>query len=643
MLLGAPRDLRDSGLAQRLALIPVLAWVGLGADALSSSAYGPEECFKIIQAHPHLAVALAVACVLTVVLISRAYSRLIEHFPNGGAYGVASRTLGSRTGMVAGCALVVDYVLTIAVSVTACGEALYSLLPGVSTALKLPIEIAIIIGLIVINIRGVRESILVLTPIFVVFVITHTILLGGAFYYHADALPAAARQVAEGYRSDWGTIGLLGMGMLLLKAYAIGGATYTGLEAVSNALPLLREPRVRHAKRTMTYIAISLSICASGLLLAYLLWGIRHEEGRTMNAVLAGKVAACLPFGGTTFIWATMLSSAALLIVAAQAGFIAGPRVLANMGVDSWVPRRFAALSERLTTGNGIVIMGLAAAGMVLLVDGKITTLVVIYAINVFLVFALTMIGMTRFWWNTPPEPRSIIRTRRLLLFGSSALICSVILITTICTAWGDGGWLALLVTAALATLCVLIRRHYLTVARRVHQLYHQLMTIPPAAGKVPGELAPREPTAVLLVAGYGGLGIHTLLSIFRLFPNQFRNVVFVSVGVIDSGEFKGEDTVARLRQRTQETLDRYVALAHSLGLASTSRFAVGTDAVDEAERVCLDVAKDFPRALFFAGKVIFAREQWYHWFLHNDTAHSLQKRLHWAGRAMVILPARVR
>jgi hypothetical protein len=169
------------------------------------------------------------------------------------------------------------------------------------------------------------------------------------------------------------------------------------------------------------------------------------------------------------------------------------------------------------------------------------------------------------------------------------------------------------------------------------------LKDILPIQSASPGKPDPDHPTAAILVAGYGGLGIHTLLSIFRTFPEHFRSVVFLSVGVVDSGAFKGEEEVERLSKQTDDTLHKYVELAHGLGIPATSRKALGTDAVAEAERLCLALVREFPRTTFFAGQVIFQRERWFQRLLHNETAYAIQKRLQWAGQTMVILPARVR
>jgi amino acid transporter len=640
LLLGGPRDLRDRKLFHALTLVSVLAWIGLGADALSSSSYGPQEGYRVVREHPHLALALAVLTAGTVFLISSAYSRLIEVFPNGGGYGVASRMLGPRIGVVSGCALLVDYILTITVSIAAVGDALFSFLPPGLAPWKFPGEAVLIIGLIGLNLRGVKESIVWLTPIFILFVLVHLVLIGGGLILHLDATATVATRVTEGFQKDMTGIGAIGMLMLLLKAYSLGGGTYTGIEAVSNALPLLREPRVATAKRTMMYLAISLAVTAAGLVLCYLLWDVPEVAGKTTNAVLAEQVGAHLPWGGG-FVISVLVTEAALLVVAAQAGFIGGPRVLANLAVDSWMPHRFAALSERLNTDNGILIMGVLALGGLWWTGGDITMLVVMYAINVFLSFSLTMLGMIRWWWRA--KDTATVKTRRIALFGSGFVICVTILGVTAWQEFDRGGSMALVVTGLLAALCLLIHAHYQLTIAKLRRLYSELGNQPRSQTPPKMPFDPKAHTAVVLVGGYGGLGIHTVLNVFKTFPHVYKNLVFLSVGVVDSGAFKGQDTLEDLQKRTDENLQKYVELANGLGIPSTYRMSVGTDAVDEVEQLCLNVAKEFPRSTFFAGKIIFQRERWYHWLLHNNTANAVQKRLHWVGRTMVILPARLR
>jgi amino acid transporter len=617
--------------------------VGLGADGLSSSSYGPEEAYRALGEHTFLALGLAALMVTTVLLISAAYSRIIEQFPSGGGgYVVATKLLGARAGVISGCALLVDYALTITTSIAAAGDALFSLAPGAWQPAKLPVEVLLLVGLSTLNIRGVRESVLALLPVFILFLITHLVVILGGILGHLPQLTTTVEHVGAGYDRALGALGASGMLLVFVRAYSLGGGTYTGIEAVSNGLPIMREPRVRTARRTMLYMATSLAFTASGLLLCYLLWRVAPVEGKTLNAVLVERLVGGFP-GGAGFVALTLFSEGALLVVAAQAGFLDGPRVLANMAVDSWVPHRFAALSERLTTGNGIVLMGAASLAALLYTRGAVSRLVVMYSINVFVTFSLSMFGMLRYWLAARNEAGAR-RARRIALFASAFLLCATILAITVFEKFREGGWVTLVVTGLVVAVCFWVRGHYRAAALSVARLYRDLHGLPDAPKPgVPAEPDRSQPVAAVLVGSYGGVGIHTVLNIFRAFPGHFKGLIFLSIGVVDSGEFKGEHAVEELKHKTEEMLQRYVRLAQGMGIPACARYGLGTDAVEEAEKLCLDAAREFPRITFFAGKMIFQRERWYDRLLHNETALALQKRLQWAGKTVVTLPVRVR
>ncbi len=638
---GPPRNLHDRRVFHRLSVIALLAWVGLGADGLSSSAYGPEEAFKTLGEHTYLAVPIAILMIATVSIISACYSRIIDRFPHGGGgYVVATALLGERAGLVSGAALLVDYVLTITISIAAAGDALFSFLPAEWATVKLPVEIFLIIALTTMNLRGVKESILVLSPVFALFIVTHLMLIGGGILAHAPELPAAARSVQSGFQTGMTTLGVGGMLLLFVHAYSLGGGTYTGIEAVSNGIPIMREPRVLTAKRTMLYMASSLAITAAGLVLCYLLWNVQHVPGKTLNAVLTENVAQHFALGGV-FVVITLLSEGALLVVAAQAGFIDGPRVLANMAGDQWVPRRFAALSERLTTQNGILLMGVAALAALLYTRGDVSHIVVMYSINVFLTFSLSMLAMARALIGDRASGRPWKAQLALFVVGLS--FCVTILVITIIEKFTQGGWITLAVTSLVVFACFWVRRHYRTLNAKLETLYLGLTELPRSPNTITAMLDPSEPTAVVMVGGYSGLGVHTALGAFRAFPGQFKNVVFLSVAVVDSSAFKQEGAVEHLREQTEESLKRYTALAESQGLPSAYRMAIGTDVIAELETLCLAASREFPRATFFAGQLVFQKEAWYQPILHNETAFALQKRLQLAGHTMVILPIRVK
>ncbi len=535
LLIGKPRDLRDQAIFKHVSLVAFLAWVGLGADGLSSSCYGPPEAFEHLMkdgvSHHYLAVFLALATILTVFIISACYSHIIEEFPSGGGgYLVASKLLGPRVGVVSGCALLVDYVLTITTSVAAAGAALSGLASPNFAVLGLTHhetvmcgEAATILLLIVLNLRGVKESVTFLLPIFLIFLLTHILIITGAIGLHIGNVGTVAADITTKVRENVHnpSMGIWGMVGLFLYAYSMGGGTYTGIEAVSNSMPVMREPRVQTAKRTMRYMATSLAIAAGGLMVAYLLLDIHAsaESGKTMNHLLATKVVEDVGLGGhplgAMFILVTMISEGALLFVAAQAGFIDGPRVLANMAQDSWAPHWLASLSERLASQNGIMLMGLSALAALLYSQGDVTTLVVMYSINVFLTFSLSMIGMCRHWWLLRHE--NPLWRRRMALFVTGGAMCVFILCVTVSEKFLEGGWVTLAVTSVCVGLCFLIHRYYRGVVARLKRLDDTLsvMSTPKPPLKY-GDLDPNLPVAAILVGGYSGLGVHTLLNAVR-------------------------------------------------------------------------------------------------------------------------------
>lgn len=651
VLLGRKRELHPQ-VFHKVSLIALLAWVGLGADGLSSSAYGPEEAFRTLGAHTYLAMALAVATAFTVLVISYAYSRIIEQFPlGGGGYVVASRLLGQRAGVVSGCALVVDYVLTISISIAAAGDAIFSFLPpawsgGVALGVpdKLVVEFAAIAFLILLNLRGVKESVIALAPLFLTFLVSHAILIGGVILGRVGDIPAVFQEVRDGFGQGLHApplgLGLAGMLALLVRAYALGGGTYTGIEAVSNGLSIMREPKVQTGKRTMALMAVSLAVTAGGLILAYLLVHATPAPGRTMNAVLASRFAGGWGGIGAAFVLITLLSEALLLIVAGQTGFIDGPRVMANMAVDSYLPHRFSQLSDRLTMSYGVLLIGGASLLALVYTGGDVTHLVVLYSINVFLTFSLSELAMCRFWVRERKKHATWRKHISVHLVGLT--LCLFILTVTVYEKFQQGGWVTLALTGGLIAGCFLIRRHYRLVHDNLRRLDGILEALPAGSASGPRALDPAAPTAVLLVGGYAGLGIHSLLSVERLFPGYFKNFVFVSVGVIDSASFVNVEAVEEVRDRTAADLRRYVALATGLGLAADSRMAVGTEAVATAADLCGQIAREFPRCLFFAGKLIFQRERWYQRVLHNETAYQLQRRLQFAGLNAMVLPVRI-
>ena len=645
--IGKARNLSDKKVFHSMSLIALLAWVGLGADGLSSSCYGPEAAFMALKGHTHLSLFVAGASILTIVIICLSYSQIIEVFPSGGGgYLVASKLLSPTVGVVSGCALIGDYILTIAISVASGTDALFSMFPLEWHVWKLKFSIGIVIFLTLLNLRGAKESVVLWVPIFFVFVGTYTFGIVWAIWAHFGDLPAIASGTMADMKSDYGEVGLFGLIAVILRAYSLGAGTYTGIEAVSNGLNTLREPRVQTGKRTMVYMCISLSLIVGGLLLAYLLYHVEHVDGQTLNAVLFNKITAAWPHGlGRSFVVAAMVSSAALLFIAAQTGFFGGPRILANLAVDRWMPAPFANLSDRLVTQNGVLIMGFTALLVVLFTEAAVDVLVVLYSINVFITFSLSQLGMVRHWWKQrAQEPRWPVK---MIINGTGLFLTGGILISLCMVKFFEGGWVTLLVTGMLIGVAFWVKRYYRVTQCKLERL-SELVAATMADDSITAVIRKPPPrdttlrTAVFLVHGFNGVGLHTLLAVIRMFPKVYQNFIFVQVGVLDAGNFKGASEVENLRQHTGTEVKHYVSYMSRHGYYSESHIALGTDIVDEAEKLCNDVAEKFPQSQFFAGQLVFDEENRIGRWLHNHTVFELQRRLYQDNRVMLVLPIKV-
>jgi hypothetical protein len=350
---------------------------------------------------------------------------------------------------------------------------------------------------------------------------------------------------------------------------------------------------------------------------------------------------------GRGFVVTTLFFEAALLFIAAQSGFLGGPRVLANMGMDQWVPTRFVTLSDRLVTHNGIVLMGGAAVALMLLTHGSVKFLVVLYSMNVFITFILSHLGLTRHWWRERHETRGWRSKLALSVFG--LLMTVFILVSMAVIKFHDGGWITLAITGSLVVAMLAIRRHYRRVSQQLKRL-DELLTVATVSDSAVGQKAvqakepfdPKAKTAVLLVNGFNGLGLHTLFTVIRLFGASFKNYVFIQIGIVDAGNFKGSAEVGRLQQHIADELRRYTRYMETRGYHTESFATIGIDVVDEVSKLAPQITKRYPRAVFFGGQLAFLEESALSRLFHNYIVFSTQRRLHHQGIPFVILPIRV-
>ncbi len=648
ILIGSSRDLQDDSLFHRLSLTAFMAWIGLGADGISSSCYGPPEAFITLGQPVHLGLLVALASAATVFIISASYAHVIELFPSGGGgYVVASKLLNPTLGMISGCALLIDYILTIALSVASGTDALFSFLPLEWQSYRVAFAVAGVIALTVLNLRGVKESVVPLIPIMLSFVLLHAFIILYSLSTHFFGMPEVIQTTVSETSRVSSELGFFGLMLLLLRSYSFGAGTYTGIEAVSNGLPIIRQPRVENGKRTMHYMAISLAFMVLGLMLSYLLYRVQPEQGKTLNAVLFERVTAGWSKGWSDIIiFATLLSEAALLFVAAQTGFLGAPQVLGNMSIDRWFPTRFAMLSDRLVIQNGIILMGTLAVILMIASHGSVAFLVVLYSITVFITFTLSQLAMVRHWWQERKKEKRW--QRNITVNGIGLVLTSFILVTVVLLKFDQGGWLTLLAMAILMTIAILVRRHYRRTSHQLRRLDDLLVSaaevseLRSSERGAPPECDPNAKTAVLLVNGFNGLGLHTLLTVIRLFEGTFRNFVFVQVGVVDVGNFKGSAEVDRLQNHIRKEGDRYVAYMQRHGYYAVSITATGVGVVEEIEKLAPKIQERFPRAVIFGGQLVFEKESFFTRLLHNHTIFAVQKRLYHQGIPIVILPIRV-
>lgn len=640
IIIGNPLNPFSPQILRHVSLIAFFAWIGLGADGLSSSCYGPEEAYIALGPHNHFALYIAIMTAITVFVISLGYNQVIELFPSGGGgYKVASQLLGSYVGLVSGAALIVDYALTIAVSTASAMDALFSFLPSKILPYKLMSEVGLLFLLILLNMRGMKESIKFLMPIFLGFFIIHVGLIIYGVTAHRTGLILIVPSTIEETRNTISALGMVPVLALIFHAYSLGGGTYTGLEAVSNNVNRLREPRVITGKWTMFYMAVSLSFTAGGMILLYLLWEPIPEVGRTLNAIVFHSILGNSKLGEIMLI-ITLLLEAGLLFVAANTGFLAGPSVLANMAIDGWMPNRFRHLSARLVIQNGLFLFGIFAMFILLWCRGDVSLLVVLYSINVFITFSLTLFGMCVYWARHREQGSSLWVWRLLFSFLAFALTASILCITLV-SKFESGGWLTVVVTCTVILVCLLIKRHYNLFNKKLRQLDIQLRQ-PIVHPLSVVAVDPQQPTAVILVGKSLGVAMHTLLNVVRMFPRHFQNFVFISAGIVDVESFAGQSELERMRTEVNEQLQYFVDYCHQYGMAAESYAAFGTDVVEELTHLAEKVSKKYSNCIFFSSKLVFEHENWFTRFLHNETPLTIQNNLHLQGKELVILPMRI-
>lgn len=427
----------------------VVALAVLSSDALSSVAYGPEAMLAVLvlAGSSELKVSLPISAAIVVLMLAvgLGYRQVIRAYPQGGgSYVVASENLGSRAGLLAGAGLILDYILTVAVSIASGVQAVTSAIPSLMSA-TVVIGLVVIVLLVAGNLRGVRAAGSVFAGPTYLFVIAIALVVivgiarSAGHGFHASAPPVS--HATEG-------LGLL----LVLRAFASGATAMTGIEAISNSVPAFKPPEARNAGRTLTtMIALLVALFAGTVVLAHL-DGAAPVGGQTVLSQLAHKSVG----GGPLYAY-VQAATALVLLLAANTAFNGFPRLLFFMARDSYVPRAFLRMGDRLAFTNGIGVLAVLAAILFAAFGGKTDALIPLYAVGVFLAFTLSQSGMVVHWWRH----RERHWRRAAATNAVGALLSGVVLAITATTKFAAGAWVVVILIPLIVLACRRVHLHY--------------------------------------------------------------------------------------------------------------------------------------------------------------------------------------
>jgi amino acid transporter len=454
----------------------IRALAAFSPDALSSIAYANQEIYLglvvagAIGLSFALPIGLAIGGVLIIVAIS--YYQTIHAYPSGGgSYIVARSNLGTYPGLVAAAALLIDYLLTAAVSLTAGVEAIASAFPQLW---PYRVEVALFILLIItlINLRGLRETgTLMAVPVYL-FLFTYIPMLIYGFYYllleGPSPIPPNAIQPLQPLTL-----------IIILRSFSSGCTALTGIEAISNGVPAFRPPESKNAGKTLIAMAILMGILFVGSIALTQLLGVFAGPEETILSALARKLLGTSP---AYFI--IQISTLLILSVAANTSFADFPRVSAILAHDGFLPRQFMGLGDRLVFNNGIIALALATGALIILFRGNTHSLVPLFAIGAFLAFTLSQSGMVTHWLRERGKGWRI----KAFLNGLGALATGTTLIIVAISKFGHGAWITIILIPIIVAIFIQIRKHYKEVGAqlRLHGLPPSLRPLPPPRIVIP-------------------------------------------------------------------------------------------------------------------------------------------------------------
>jgi hypothetical protein len=315
------------------------------------------------------------------------------------------------------------------------------------------------------------------------------------------------------------------------------------------------------------------------------------------------------------------------------------------MSLDRWFPTRFSSFSDRLVTKDGVLLMGGAALITMILTNGSIAALLVLYSISVFITFTISQIGMVKYWWMSRKKIKNW--KKKITINGIGLAVTLFILVSVIIVKFKDGGWITLIVISFVVLLALLIKNYYNKSIKNLNRLDILVEQVDEALKNTDKKMKqikcdPTNKTAVLFVSGFNGLGLHTLFNVIMKFHEYYKNFVFIEAGIINAGNFKGIEEVNNLESKLKSDIDKYVRYLNKQGYYAEGHYSVGTDVVSEIDKLAHDVLQKFPNSMFFGGQLVFRKESFFSRFLHNYTIFAVQKNLYHKGIPIVIMPIKV-
>lgn len=494
ILLGDPltsQEVDDQLLPKRMAL-PIFA-----SDALSSVAYAPQELVMILMIGGLTflsftpLVATGVVVLLAVVVLS--YRQLIKAYPSGGGdYEVASKNLGEIPGVIVAAALLVDYVLTVAVSVASGVDNIISAVPGLDP-LRVQLAVGFVILIILVNLRGVREASLVFAvPTYVFIGSVGFMIVTGLIRAAMGDAPVASSAEFGVQAEDLSQAAVI---LLVLRAFSSGCSALTGVEAVSNGVPAFRAPKVRNAQSTLVLMG-SIAICLfAGLAALALITGVHYAENpcdligfdcSNPQPSLMAQVAAATFGGGSILFYVIQAATACVLLLAANTAFNGFPLLGAVLARDGYAPKSLNTRGDRLVFSNGMIVLGIVAIGVLVVFQARLTTLIQLYIIGVFVSFSFGQIGMVRHWRRVlRSEPAEAVdegvvavdgaaasdrRSARagLIINSAGATLTILVLVIVTITKFTHGAYLVFFAIPILAFLMMGVKRYYRDVEHEI-------------------------------------------------------------------------------------------------------------------------------------------------------------------------------